>query len=131
MRIPFTLSLLVSGDEPLPVEGTLSYDAADPYAIHLDIATGTGFVRWSLARDLLTEGVEEPSGIGDVRVIPIGGKRGRRVRIVLASPDGSATLEAPLSEMVEFLSSTYASVPSGTESDLLDIDAVIERLLAG
>ncbi|MDX6286180.1 MAG: hypothetical protein QOG53_1665 [Frankiales bacterium] len=125
-----TLSLVLPGDEPLPVDASLEYDGSDPFAVHLDIAAGDGMVRWSLARELLTEGVEGPAGMGDVRIIPIGGTHGRRVRIVLTSPDGAATLEAPLTEMVEFLAATYAAVPSGTESELMDVDTLVAQLLA-
>jgi hypothetical protein len=124
------LSLVVPGDEPLPVDATLEYDIGDPFAIHLVIAAGEGMVRWSFARELLTEGAKAPAGEGDVRIIPVGGRAERRVRVVLTSPDGAATLEAPLAEMVEFLSATYAAVPSGTESDLLDVDALVAQLLA-
>jgi len=125
-----TLSLVVPGDEPLPVDATLGYDATDPFAVHLDIAAGDGMVRWSFARELLTDGVEQPTGAGDVRIIPVGGASGRRVRVVLTSPDGAATLEAPLSEMVEFLAATFDAVPTGSESDLIDLDALVDALLA-
>lgn len=125
-----TLSLVVPGDEPLPVDATLEYDVSDPFAIHLVIAAGEGLVRWSFSRELLIEGVKAPAGDGDVRIIPVGGRAERRVRIVLSSPDGAATLEAPLSEMVEFLTATYAAVPSGTESDMIDMDALVAQLLA-
>ena len=125
-----TLSLVVPGDDPLPVDATLGYDATDPFAVHLDIAAGDGVVGWSFARDLLTDGVEQATGAGDVRIIPVGGAAGRRVRVVLTSPDGAATLEAPLSEMVEFLAATFEAVPTGTESDLIDLDALLDALLA-
>jgi hypothetical protein len=124
------LSLVVPGDEPLPVDATLEYDVADPFAVHLSIAAGDGMVRWSFSRDLLIEGVKAPAGEGDVRIIPVGGRAERRVRVVLSSPDGAATLEAPLAEMVEFLTATYTAVPSGTESDLIDMDALVAQLLA-
>ena len=124
------LSLVVPGDEPLPVDATLEYDVADPFAVHLLIAAGDGMVRWSFSRELLIEGVKAPAGEGDVRIIPVGGRAERRVRIVLSSPDGAATLEAPLREMVEFLTATYTAVPSGSEGDLLDMDALVAQLLA-
>jgi hypothetical protein len=125
------LSLVVPGDEPLPVDATLEYDVTDPFAVHLLIAAGEGMVRWSFSRELFTEGVKAPAGEGDVRIIPVGGRAERRIRVVLTSPDGAATLEAPLAEMVEFLTATYAAIPSGSESDLLDIDALVAQLLAG
>jgi hypothetical protein len=124
------LSLVVPGDEPLPVDATLEYDVTDPFAVHLLIAAGEGTVRWSFSRELLIDGVKAPAGEGDVRIIPVGGRAERRIRVVLSSPDGAATLEAPLAEMVEFLTATYAAVPSGSESDLLDIDALVAQLLA-
>jgi sporulation and cell division protein SsgA len=131
IQTALTLSLVVPGDEPLPVDASLSYEIADPYAVHLDIAAGDGIVRWSFARELLTTGVDEPAGDGDVRIIPLGGRDGRRVRIQLSSPDGAAMLEAPLAEMVEFLGATFDAVPTGTESDHLDVDALVAHLLAG
>lgn len=130
IQTALTLSLVVPGDEPLPVDATLEYDAGDPFAVHLDIVAGDGVVRWSFARDLLTAGVDAPAGDGDVRIIPLSGRDGRRVRIQLSSPDGAAVLEAPLTEMVEFLAATFAAVPTGTESDLVDIDALVADLLA-
>jgi hypothetical protein len=125
-----TLSLVVPGDEPLPVDAALEYDPIDPFAVHLVIAAGEGLVRWSFARDLLTEGVKSPAGEGDVRIVPFGDRHERRVSIVLTSPDGAATLEAPLTQMVEFLTASYTAVPSGTESDHFDMDALVAHLLA-
>jgi hypothetical protein len=130
IQAALTLSLVVPGDEPLPVDATLEYSATDPFAVHLDIAAGDGVVRWSFARELLTAGVDAPAGDGDVRIVPVGARDGRRVRIQLSSPDGAAVLEAPLTQMVEFLAATFAVVPTGTESDLLDVDNLIAELLA-
>jgi hypothetical protein len=135
MSAPITtdllLSLVVPGDEPLPVDAQLIYDAADPYAVTLDIRTAPDTtVTWSFARELLTAGVEAPAGVGDVRIVPVGHRDGRRVRIALSSPDGAAVLEAALSDMVEFLAATYAVVPTGCEAEHLDVDSVLTALLA-
>jgi len=130
IQTALTLALVVPGDEPLPVDATLEYDAGDPFAVHLDILAGDGVVRWSFSRELLTAGVDAPAGDGDVRIIPLAGRDGRRIRIQLSSPDGAAVLEAPLTEMVEFLAATFAAVPTGTESALLDLDALVADLLA-
>lgn len=125
------LHLVVPGDEPLPVDATLRYDAADPYAVALDIATGSdSAVSWNFSRELLTAGVDAPAGEGDVRIAPVAGPAGRRVRLTLSSPDGTAELEASLPAMVEFLGATYTLVPTGTESDRLDLDRTIAELLA-
>lgn len=35
----------------------------------------------------------------------------------------------PLGELVEFLTETYASVPTGSESDFVDLDAELALLM--
>ena len=49
--------------------------------------------------------------------------------VSLSSPSGRALFEAPLSELVEFLTKTYAVVPTGSESDYVDVDAELALLL--
>jgi len=76
---------LAFGDEPLTVEGTLSYDAADPYDIHSDHrARDSGSVRLEPGRDTsLTEEVRSRAASGCARVIrsaekaPVAGVRTR------------------------------------------------------
>src|SRR4051812_50155147 len=85
-----TLSLVVPGDEPLPVDASLEYDVSDPFAVHLVIAAGEGLVRWSFARELLIEGVKAPAGDGDVRIISVGGQAERRGGGRLSPPPGGA-----------------------------------------
>ncbi len=51
--------------------------------------------------------------------------------MALSSPDGNALFEVPRSVLVRFLRRTYVVVPRGRESDHLDVDAAVNRLLAG
>jgi len=124
------LSLVVPGDEPLPVEASATYAMSDPFAVRLDISTGPdSAVTWHFSRELLTAGVADLIGEGDVRIEPVQSAAGRMVRITLSSPDGIASLEAPLAQVTEFLTATYVLVPTGSESDFVDLDREIAQLL--
>ncbi len=116
----------------LPVRASLRYDPSDPYAVHVVFHPDQGGgepVGWSFARDLLRIGIDEPAGLGDVRVWPWA-PRGDRVALALSSPDGNALFEAQRSVLARFLRRTYAAVPVGRESEYLDLDAAVDRLLS-
>ena len=51
------------------------------------------------------------------------------VCISLSSPSGRALFEAPLTQLVEFLTRTYAVVPTGNESEHVDVEAELALLL--
>lgn len=124
------LRLVVPGDASVPVLADVSYDGGDPYAVRVTFHTGAGeTVEWTFARQLLTDGVTRPVGEGDVRVWPAPSTRPLAVGLSLSSPSGQALFEVPLSELVEFLTRTYAAVPTGCESDFIDLDAELAVLL--
>ncbi|MGZ6827992.1 MAG: SsgA family sporulation/cell division regulator [Mycobacteriales bacterium] len=127
------LRLVVPGATPLPVRADLSYDADDPYAITVSFHTGSGptadTVEWTFARQLLTDGVAGPAGQGDVRVWPLEVDGEPVVSLSLSSPSGRALFEVPVPELVEFLTMTYAAVPTGAESQHVDVDAELALLL--
>ena len=127
------LRLVVPGTTPLPVRAGLRYDVTDPYAVQVAFHTGSGgdsdTVEWTFARALLSEGVSAPVGDGDVQVWPSSSSGSRVVCLSLSSPSGKALFEVPLAELVEFLGQTYEAVPSGSESDHVDVDAELALLL--
>jgi hypothetical protein len=108
----------------------LSYDHGDPYAIRVAFHTGgADVVEWTFARALLTDGVTHPVGEGDVQVWPSHSGGRPVVCLSLSSPSGRALFEAPLAELVEFLTKSYAVVPTGSESDYVDVEAELALLL--
>ncbi len=136
VRSEMVLSLVVPGATTIPVRAELSYDVADPYAVTVGFHTGSvadgpvsDVVQWTFARQLLTDGVTGPVGQGDVQVWPTQGRDAAGVSLSLSSPSGKAMFEIPLPELVEFLSLTYAAVPTGAESDHVDVDAELALLL--
>jgi hypothetical protein len=125
------LRLVVSDGPDRAVHAELSYVPSDPYAIRIGFHTGSeDIVEWTFARSLLTDGVTHPVGDGDVQVWPATGDSGvQQVRLSLSSPSGTALFEAPLTELVQFLTKTYAVVPTGCESNFVDVGAELASLL--
>jgi hypothetical protein len=120
-----TLSVsAVTGDADLEAE--LRYDPSDPLAVSLAIGTECGEpVVWVFGRELLSDGVKDCAGEGDITIEPASDIDSRELRITLAT-DCLATMLAPRDEIVEFLVETYTVVPSGSE---FDWDAEISSLL--
>lgn len=125
------LRLVVPGSTALPVLASITYDAADPYAVQVTFHTGgeRGTVEWRFARQLLTDGVTRLVGEGDVKVWPTRSEGRAVVCLSLSSPSGEALFEVSLPELVEFLTRSYAAVPTGAEGDYVDIDAELALLL--
>ena len=124
------LRLVVPGNPSLPVTSELTYDHGDHYAIMVAFHPGgTDIVEWNFARSLLTDGVTHPVGEGDVQVWPSHSSGKPVVCLSLSSPSGRALFEAPLSELVEFLTKTYAVVPTGGEGEYVDVEAELALLL--
>lgn len=133
IEVETSLRLIAPDATALPVRASLRYNPDDPYAVHVlfhAASAGGEPVNWSFARELLVSGLDEPVGSGDVRVWPWASFRGDFVALALSSPDGSALFEVPREIIDSFLSRTYVAVPHGRESDHLDVDAAVNRLLA-
>ncbi len=126
------LRLVVPGGPSLPVLAGLRYQADDPWAVRVTFQTGEGddgTVEWMFARELLTEGVRESVGEGDVRVWPSMADGERVVNLAMTSPSGSALFEIDRDALVEFLQQTYLAVPTGSEEGAVDLDAELALLL--
>ncbi len=125
--------LIVPGAASLPVRAGLRYDVSDPYAVQVAFHTGaiphSEIVEWTFARQLLTDGVTVAAGEGDVQVWPSSSAGLPVVCLSLCSPSGKAMFEVPLPELVDFLGQTYAAVPTGAESQHVDVDAEFALLL--
>lgn len=125
------LELIDATGAATPMQADLRYDARDPYAVTAVFLTAAGNVRWTFGRDLLISGIYEPTGDGDVHIWPCLDANGDSVVIIeLCSPDGEALVQARTSELATFVTRITRLVAPGTESDLMDLDATIEAILA-
>lgn len=107
------------------------YDATDPYAVTATFLLGDGLeVGWVLARDLLARGLHQQTGDGDVVLRPSTGAAATEVELMLSVPDRHVRLALPADTLSAFLGASHHVVPPGTESDYMDLDAMIMRLLS-
>jgi hypothetical protein len=112
------------------VNAVLGYDPADPFAVTVTFVSVEGDVVWAFARDLLVRGLTGPAGEGDVHIWPCVDAEGcATVIIELCSPDGELVAQARTRDLYPFLSRSLAAVPAGTETDWIDLDQLVERLL--
>lgn len=113
------------------VPTSLVYDPQDPYAVALVFHTTEGDVTWLVARELLVVGASCPVGDGDVMVWPaLTPDLDEAVVVRLQAPGGRLVLRLGIAELDDFLDRTLALVPMGTESDHLDLDALVADLLS-
>ncbi|WP_206503207.1 SsgA family sporulation/cell division regulator [Streptomyces chrestomyceticus] len=112
------------------VPGRLRYDSEDPLAIHVvfpPVASLDGAeVGWTFARDLLADGLREPSGQGDVHIWPCGPDH---TMLEFHTADGLAMVQFPARDLRRFLMRSYGVVPLGAEARHLDVEGDLAALL--
>jgi len=124
------LMLVVPEHGTVPLVASLYYSADDPYAIRMAFHVGLDEpVEWIFARELLSAGLPQRAGEGDVQVWP-GPPDGREVlNIALSSPFGQAHFEAPANAVADFLRRTYGLIAAGREDEFIDVDSELDALL--
>lgn len=131
--------LVLSTQRSARMRVTLRYRADDPLAVRmlfpaeysLDAEPGTSIgpepeVEWVFARQLLSAGLDLPSGLGDVHIRPAAG---RRVMVELRAAEGVALLRFEAPELRRFLWHSYLAVAEGDELRHLDADRALAALL--
>ena len=116
--------------ESTAIDSDLVFDPADPYAVTMVFRTGVQEVLWTFGRDLLIEGLYEPTGDGDVHVWPCLSSNGTAVVIVeLCSPDGELLVQACSRKVNSFVRQMLESVPEGQESSFVNFDDELAQML--
>jgi hypothetical protein len=110
----------------------LVYDAGDPFAVALVFNTSQGPIRWDFARELLATGLWDVAGDGDVHLWPCLDTSARAVVMIelVGADESLVELQASSRAVAEFLVETNEVVAPGTESDRVDLDALVEELLS-
>lgn len=108
---------------PVPIMCEFSFDSGDPLAVTVIFdAEGEYPVRWVFARDLLTEGLTDRTGQGDVRMWPARceGRRFLWIQVGNAATGHTAMFEVPAEPVAQWLSVSFGLVPRGRE--MADVD---------
>ena len=112
------------------LETSFEYDPTDPYAVWVAFPAGDSVIRWAVCRTLISRGLTDPVGEGDVQLWPSTDENGRGVVMLeFRSPSGHLLAEASTRELYRFLTRTLAVVPYGSESAYLRMDDLIADLL--
>ncbi|MBD0841280.1 SsgA family sporulation/cell division regulator [Streptomyces sp. TRM68416] len=127
---PVEARLVAAAPRMPSIPATLHYDRRDPFAVRMTFpapATLEGVeVCWTFSRELLTEGLTESVGHGDVRVRPYGYDR---TVLEFHAPEGTAVVHVRTGEVRRFLDATGELVPVGLEHLQLDLDHDLAQLM--
>lgn len=117
--------------QPAPVVTRWSYDATDPFAVTLAVRTRADrWVEWLVARDLVRDALDRPTGEGDIRMSPQTVQGYDIVEIEIRSTDGRAVLEVDRDLLRHFVEATDELVAFGDEEGRMDLDVEIAKLTA-
>jgi hypothetical protein len=83
-------------------------------------------VCWTFSRELLTAGLQDQAGDGDVRVRPYGYDR---TVLEFHAPEGTAVVHVRSGEIRSFLEATRDLVPIGREHLHMDLDHDLAQLM--
>ena len=124
--ITASTEMLLISDPVLPaVQAELRYYCDDPFAVQMQLSIDQSpAISWVFGRDLLTDGLHMPAGIGDVQIYPV--EDG--VAIELRSGSSCATLLAYGPDLQTFVDRTWELVPAGTELRHDDLDGELALL---
>jgi len=106
----------------------LSWRSGEPYLVNIEFRTdGDTVVLWQISRELLSRGLREPAGIGDVLISP---DLDGMLRLTVQSLDGRASFVLEWAPVRDFLARTYRQVSERDEwGDIRNCD--FRRLLDG
>ena len=114
-------------NEREPITARFTYQLTDPYAVTAVFTTREGDSEWTFARDLLSDGLLQPSGVGDVHVAPSGAGQ---LHLDLFSPEGSVRLSCDCTLITSFMDQVYALIPEGEEPSYVQMDTWLAELCA-
>lgn len=126
------MSFLASAELAFRIPVELVYETDDPYAVRFTFSLpGDAPVSWVFGRELLVDGISHSAGEGDVHISPVCGEHLADLHIQLFAGTERAVFRVSAPPLVAFLDRTDRLVPLGHEETRDDIDAELDRILAG
>lgn len=111
------MELLGDTSETTNFAAEWSYTASRPLEVTVTFSAQPEPVTWTFSRELLADGLREPTGHGDIVVWPEHADDSEPpwCRIWLRTPAGDAELRASIADLDRFLAATWQIVPAGAE----------------
>ncbi|MGW0994466.1 SsgA family sporulation/cell division regulator [Streptomyces sp. NPDC002520] len=127
---PVEARLVAAAPRMQSIPATLRYDRSDPFAVRMTFPAPSTLegvdVCWTFSRELLTAGLHDEAGDGDVRVRPYGYDR---TVLEFHAPEGTAIVHVRSGEIRRFLEATRDLVPAGMEHLHMDLDHDLAELM--
>jgi hypothetical protein len=124
------MSFVVSEELSFRIPVELGYETRDPFAVRMTFhLPGDAPVTWAFGRELLLDGINGPSGDGDVHITPTGPEDLSDVSIRLQVGADRALFRSSAPPLVAFLDRTDKLVPLGQERTLGDFEEHLEEAL--
>ncbi|MEU0669473.1 SsgA family sporulation/cell division regulator [Streptomyces lavendulocolor] len=124
------MSFVVSEELSFRIPVELGYETRDPFAVRMTFhLPGDAPVTWAFGRELLLDGINGPSGDGDVHITPTGPEDLSDVSIRLQVGADQALFRSSAPPLVAFLDRTDKLVPLGQERTLGDFEEHLEEAL--
>ncbi|GGU27389.1 SsgA family sporulation/cell division regulator [Streptomyces lavendofoliae] len=124
------MSFVVSEELSFRIPVELGYETRDPFAVRMTFhLPGDAPVTWAFGRELLVDGINGPSGDGDVHISPTGLEDLSDVSIQLQVGADRALFRSSAPPLVAFLDRTDKLVPLGQERTLGDFEEHLEEAL--
>ena len=123
------MHLVLSDASVLPISAELTFQAGDPYTVHISFAGERSTSAWLIGRELMAHGIladaAAPAGTGDVRIWR--DQDPAYLLIALSGVEGDALLAGPAEPFARFLAATVELVPFGAEGPRMEDE--ISRLI--
>ena len=123
------MHLVLSDASVLPISAELTFQAADPYTVHISFAGERSTSTWLIGRELMAHGLladaAAPAGTGDVRIWR--DQDPAYLLVALSGVEGDALLAGPAEPFAQFLAATVKLVPFGSEGPRMEDE--ISRLI--
>jgi len=124
------MNFLVSEELSFRIPVELQYEVGDPFAVRMTFhLPGDVPVTWTFGRELLLDGINTPSGDGDVHIRPTSPEGLSDVHIRLQVSEDRALFRVSAAPLVAFLDRTDRLVPLGQERVLGDFEGSLEEAL--
>ncbi|MFG2440974.1 SsgA family sporulation/cell division regulator [Streptomyces sp. NPDC048508] len=123
-----TVLYLLGRQIKVPVFATFRYKESDPFAVSIDFIFDGTVTSWKFARELIKEGLRQPSGQGDITIwTAANDAKSYSIYFRLHSTEGVTIMEGDFHSISQWLEQSYMIIPCGAESLSIDWEVILRK----